>query len=960
MRVLRHAVTVFTALTTFMGAARYPAKSGMALAIAVFTAFTANAEPSLTGQTGLIYMPDARIDPDGTWRTGYSMADPYSAIWISLTAMPRLEASLRYTEIDGVPGFSDTDRAESYGNFKDKSFDAKFLLVEESRLWPAIAIGSQDIFGTEVFRANYLTLGKRIGDFDFTLGYGTDRIDGAFGGVRYRPEWMKGWALVAEYDATDFARDVGSAITGVDQRKKEIVAGVEYRKGWLGLQAGYGHDEVSVNAYVAIPLQQKDFVPDINEPEPYTKITPRPRLEQWNADPVHRRQMLQALLRQDFKNVRIATEGERLDIVLTNTRIAEMSRAVGRAARTIVLLSPIETREIRIVYTVNDFPFATYSFVDVQRLQRYFNGQIGRHELSEYVEVRYAEPGSDDIAVETTQVLEALEAERKSTFFDETEGDIYSFRAETSSLSRFKIAPRIGFYLNDPSGAFRYDTYLQATYDYDFGNRLFFNSAARVTLLQDVGDVTQPSNSSLPHVRSDIADYYDENGPKITKVMLNKYFHPDERVYARASAGIYELMYGGAGGQVLYVPQTARWAADLSVDWVRQRDFKGLFEFRDYETVTAIGALHYRMPFYGLTTTVRAGRFLAKDTGVRFEVKRRFASGFEIGAWYTFTDGNDITSPGTPSKPYYDKGIYGSIPLNTMLTRDTQAAGGFSISPWTRDVGQMVQSPGDLYDLVERPLANLNDQDGLVNFGDTNDDPRRETPRNAIQESANWDAFQYYLSNTGAALISDEALIGAALSVGAVGLAYSVDDKVDDWAKDHQDDRFNQRAGDLGRLVTVGVLGASVFAALDRDDPRLSQTAVSSLQAAAIGLGVSLAGKYAVGRARPNAGLGKSDFEPGDRKRENSSFPSDLTTVAWAAVTPYAKEYGAPWLYGVAALTNLGRVAERKHWFSDTIAGSAIGYGVGSLMWTLNREREKDDPRITVRPDAVEVAWEFK
>ena len=85
------------------------------------------AEPSITGQTGLIAMPDARIDPDGTWRTGYSFANPYTAVWTSLTALPRLEGSLRYTAIRGVPGFTDPERAGSYGDFKDKSFDAKFL-----------------------------------------------------------------------------------------------------------------------------------------------------------------------------------------------------------------------------------------------------------------------------------------------------------------------------------------------------------------------------------------------------------------------------------------------------------------------------------------------------------------------------------------------------------------------------------------------------------------------------------------------------------------------------------------------------------------------------------------------------------------------------------------------------------------------------------------------------------------
>jgi hypothetical protein len=928
------------------------------LPIAFATAMPASAEPSLTGQTGLIYMPDARLDPDGTWRTGYSLAEPYGAVWTSLTALPRLEGSLRYTEINGVPGFG-SQPGTDYGDFKDKAFDAKFLLIEEDRFWPAVVLGGQDLFGTEVFRAGYVTLGKRLGDFDFTLGYGTERIDGGFGGVRYRPQWLKGWGLVAEYDAYDYARDHGSAITGVDLREKEVVGGIEDRYGWLGLQASYGHDEAGVNAYVSIPLQQKDFVPDIKEPEPYVKITPRPRLDQWNSDPTHRRRMIQALLRQDFKNVSIATEGERINVVLTNIRISDMSRAVGRAARTIVLLAPIETREIRITYTVNDIPFATYEFTDVRRLQRYFNGQIGRQELAESVEVSYAKPGSDDVASDKDDVLAAIDEERKSKFFDDTEGDIYSFRVESSTLSRFKISPRVALYLNDPSGAFRYDAYLNAGYDHYLGKRFFFNSAARVTLLEDVSDVTQPSNSTLPHVRSDIAEYYDENGFKITKLMVNKYFHPGERVYARASAGIYELMYGGAGGQVLYHPAAQRWAADLSVDWLKQRDFQGFFGFQDYETVTALAAFHYRMPFYGLTGTVRAGRFLAKDAGVRFEVKRRFRSGFEIGAWYTFTDGDDITSPGSPSSPYYDKGIYGSIPLNTMLTRDTQATGGFSLAPWTRDVGQMVISPADLYDLMERPLANLNDQDGLVKLGDLDDDPYRPDPPNAIQESVNWDAFRYYLGNASNSIFTDEALIGTAIGIGAIGLAYAVDDDVDKWAAEHKDDRANSNAGDLGKFATLGVLGASAFAAMDRDDPRLSRTAVSSLQAAALGLGVSVATNYVVGRAKPEAGLGKGDFEYG-RSRDITSFPSDLTTVAWAAVTPYAKEYRAPWLYGIAALTNIGRVAERRHWFSDTVAGSVIGYGVGSLMWKLNREREKNQPQVAFTGESVEVSWEFK
>ena len=184
-------------------------------------------------------------------------------------------------------------------------------------------------------------------------------------------------------------------------------------------------------------------------------------------------------------------------------------------------------------------------------------------------------------------------------------------------------------------------------------------------------------------------------------------------------------MFGGVGGQVLYLPSDGRWATDLAVDWLQQRDYKGWFGFLDYSTVTAIASLNYRMA-QGVTGTLRAGRFLAKDEGVRFEFKRRFASGYEVGMWYTRTNGNDITSPGSPSSPYYDKGIFLSVPLNTLLTKDTQAIAPMSLAPWTRDVGAMVVSPLDLYRLMEKPLVlDLHDHDGLSMLGDRDDDYHR-------------------------------------------------------------------------------------------------------------------------------------------------------------------------------------------------------------------------------------------
>jgi hypothetical protein len=298
--------------------------------------------------------------------------------------------------------------------------------------------------------------------------------------------------------------------------------------------------------------------------------------------------------------------------------------------------------------------------------------------------------------------------------------------------NRFNIRPSAAVYFNDPSGAFKYAIGVQGSVDQRLASRTFFTGAVNYNIFETVTDVTQPSNSQLPHVRSDIAEYMRASPFKLTRFLVNQLYFPAERVYARASAGYYEEMFAGVGGQVLYLPSGARWGADLAVDWVKQRDHQGLgFSDYNYDTVTAIASLNYRLPL-GVTATARGGRFLAKDEGVRFEVKRRFASGYEVGMWYTVTNGNDITTPGSPGNPYHDKGIFLAVPLNTLLTKDTQAVALMSLAPWTRDVGAMVVSPLDLYRLMEKPLVlDVHEHDGLVQLGDRDDDYHRPAREDA-------------------------------------------------------------------------------------------------------------------------------------------------------------------------------------------------------------------------------------
>ncbi|HET7198829.1 MAG TPA: YjbH domain-containing protein, partial [Burkholderiales bacterium] len=907
-------------------------------------------------------MPDARFAPEGSWRTGYSNLKPYSTIWSSVTVFPWFEGSLRYTRIRNVPGFTGTpdnpNFGAGYGAYKDKAFDLKLGVLPERSWWPALALGMQDFGnGTGIFRAPFGVASKRLGEFDFTAGYGAKRIDGAFGGARWTPGAAPRWSLVAEYDAYDYKKDLGAELSGAAKYDKAAAAGVEYRGDIWGAKAFSSHGNLGVNAYVSLPLDRREWVPKVNEPAPYTRINPRPTEAQWREDPAHRSRMARALIAQDFRDVAIGYENERLEASLTNVRISSMPRAVGRAARTMLSFSPLETREIRITYNQGTLPLATYTFINVPLLQRYFNGMATRQALAEYVAIEYAKPQEANEQKDRAETLEAFEQPLpEGIVLAKNEPDIVAFRGENVAGGRLRVRPGFELYFNDPSGAFRYALAGVADYDRPIARNTFLQAQTRLTLLENISDVTQPSNSVLPHVRTDIADYKRGNRFKLTKLVVNRFYQPQQRVYARASAGVYEEMYDGAGGQALFLPGDGTWAFDVASDWVKQRDFHGWFGVRDYSVLTTIASVNYRMA-QGVTATVRAGQFLAKDKGVRGEIKRRFASGWEVGAWYTVTNGKDITSPGSPDHPYYDKGIFMAMPLDTLLTYDTQAQAGFALSPWTRDVGQMVQSPADLYRILERPVVQMHTLDGLQRFGDRDDD--YDLPK--LGADRVWPDFVF--ADMGAArreaggIDWTRSLLGAgALTLGAATL----DKRVDREAARHQDSTFVKRAVRVGNALPVAALGLSAMFAFDDSRPQLSDAGVAALEGSAYALAGSTVLKYAVGRARPNAELGASHFRASSEDRYHS-FPSRHAAVMWAAVTPYAEEYGMPWLYGVAALASAARVGSREHWLSDTVGGAALGYASGHLAWQARRDARlgKGAPRVAVGPGSVALSWDL-
>lgn len=919
--------------------------------------------PGMQGQSGYINMPSAWVEPDGTFSAGYSAESPYTSAWVSATFLPFLQVTGRYVSLANIAPFGsssvDPRYGKGYGRYKDKVLDAKLNIWQESKALPAISIGATDLLGTELFKGQYVVATKTFGasnNFEASIGYGNKRPSGLFAGARWVPMSMPHWAFVAEYDANDYNKDFRAAETGAASRKNGPSVAVEYRWGWLGAQVARNRDRFSANAYVSIPFSEREFIPKIYEPKPFdSKNAPaRVSAAEWLKDGSHGAELVQALVRQDFKNVRVVLEEGALKLTVTNNRIANMGRAVGRAARTALAFAPSGTHRIQVTYTRLEQPIATYDFLDLQRLTDYLTGLANRDAFLQTVAVRYAQP-DDKIEDDRHGLLAAVKDQDDGLAVRVgRDGETVQVLSEDREANRFKVQPKMSFFFNDPSGALRYELWAAINYDRRLGEGLYLNSDLKLTALENVSTVTQPSNSLLPHVRTDIAEYKRGGRFKLNRLLLNKYMLPEERVYARVSGGFYEEMYRGFGGQVLYLPKDSRWAADVSADALQQRGLKGWFDKRDYKTVTGFASLHYKLP-YDLTATARAGRFLAKDGGVRFEFKRRFQSGVEIGAWYTRTNGHDITNPGSPTNPYYDKGVFLSVPLNIMLPMDSQNTASVGLSPWTRDVGQMVASPGDLYDMVEQPRRDLTTYDGLGNFAERADERNLPAVNPPVRPMVNpWPEFRWRLEQAASTTPTlPQWAQGAVIAGGTLAAGALLDKPVDRFMTKHQGSSGLRAWANVGKALPVALAGASGAAVLF-GDARMENMGWISLQAIAGAAAVSVATKHVVGRARPSENLGQWSKTT---NRSDASFPSNHASVAFAAVTPFAQEYDAPWLYCLAAVGSLGRTASRQHWVTDVATGGLLGYAIGGWLWKAQRNDTKSQFALNPGPHSLGVAW---
>ena len=655
-------------------------------------------------------MPSARMHSEGTLSIHIANHKPYTRMGIIAYPFNWLEAIYQYTDISDRL-YSDVFAFSRNQTFKDKGFDLKIRILEESRYIPQIAVGFRDLAGTSLFSAEYIAASKFVKNIDFTLGMGWgtysnkkisnplgylhnrfknprtgyegdkskggelttgsffkgDKV-GIFGGLEYFSSRYKGLRLKAEYDSIDYELE-GNKPQPLDSR---INYGISYS---FNENLSFSFGKVRGNT-LQFSFNLKNNFAKKNKK---LKQTDRP------------------INIENSKVIKVATSTDDRILYLASLRYLKNEGINLRSAN-------ISENELEISYSENRFTSHAQS---VGRIINVLD-QISPEKITKFSLIKK----NRDISLNKSSIHrdDYLIAKKNHDF--ELVGSFMKYEPSFNEALTHAFKPKIPYpsffwelgadYSSHIGGA---DRFIAGSIDIKFKSELLLNKdlsfqvVSRYPVVSTFDVLTQFSDSVLPHVRTDIVSYMKEsdNSISLTRAQLNYFKQINRSLFFKFSSGILESMFAGAGTEVLYRPMYSNFAVGLEAFHVKQRAYDQKLKFLDYRTNTGHITFYFKEPRSNVLLKLSGGRYLAEDSGFTFDISRKFSSGLYMGVYATLTD----ISKEEFGEGSFDKGFYFNMPIDTFIQSYSRKRTGYGLRPLTRDGGQRIIHGFDLYGITD-------------------------------------------------------------------------------------------------------------------------------------------------------------------------------------------------------------------------------------------------------------------
>jgi len=661
------------------------------------------------GTVGLIQMPSARMHPGGTVGFTWTHADPYLRGSIMGHPFDWFEASYQYTDVNNFL-YSESPEFSGKQSYKDKSFDAKFRLIKERSLIPQVAVGFRDFGGSALFAAEYIVASKLIGNVDFTLGLGFGTISnknianplakldsrfesrdrntlsdtqggeinfgkffggkeaGLFGGVEIFLPKLNGTRLKIEYDSTNYAED-GEGYLPVSQDGKFNFSFVYPVTKNFHVKLGYIRNNTlsfgfsiagNYSSRTSSIISKTDPPPTIDNAEIYRKVVNAKEAEFLYKSSLQ-------LLRENNLYLQTANvDKNRYEITFSQSKYLNNTQALGRLTHILNEISPDVIEE--------------FSLVTINADQSMFAVDIPRAGYNLYKASKKTDALLEEVRIYKPDPKQHLEHDYRP------QPKLPSFIYKISPAIRSQIGGPDGFYFGDLSLALHSETLIKKNFN--------ILAVASVGLINNFDELKLASDSVLPHVRTDIVQYLKQSKKShITRLQANYFANPYKSIYTKISAGIFEPMFAGYGGEILYKPFGESFGIGAEIWHVKQRSFRQLFRFRNYETVTGHMNFYYREPISRVLVHLRGGRYLAEDSGFTLNVSRDFKSGLNMGVFFSLTD----ISKAEFGEGSFDKGFFFNLPIQVFFQQYSRGQTGFGLRPLTRDGAQFLVHAQNLW-----------------------------------------------------------------------------------------------------------------------------------------------------------------------------------------------------------------------------------------------------------------------
>ncbi|PIS01890.1 MAG: YjbH domain-containing protein, partial [Chlamydiae bacterium CG10_big_fil_rev_8_21_14_0_10_42_34] len=465
-------------------------------------------------QGGYFNMPSARTFDAGVIGFGMSYVPPYHIWSLGFQFFDHIETTGNYWiykgQLDGMFG------TLGFGDMADRAANLKVILLKKDDgipILPEFALGLNDFLGTRRFRSFYAVATKEFLSLNFeaTLGWGTGRIQGFYGGLAWTPfraaDWfIKNLTLLAEYDANNYKHHSEEHSKG-RVVKSRINAGLQFtlwdviRLSGSTLRGTDWAGSIALNYNLG---NSKGIFPKVKDPEPYCAPVDTQPLGVLRSRQELAQELAFAFQEQGFDLYSLYLVPEehgknRLWMKIVNVRYREEREVRRRIEHVLAALTPSNISTVTAVTEADGVPIQEYRFRVVD-LKRYAEGRLGENEFSVIApaEEVSAKPKKYDSAL--------LYQRRKATW-------ILTFR------------PWFRSFLGSSRGKFKYEAGLAFNPEGYLFDQIYYNICGTYTIKSSAFDIQSTdfvNPSEIINVRTDSILYNQSNSFHLDQAYVQK------------------------------------------------------------------------------------------------------------------------------------------------------------------------------------------------------------------------------------------------------------------------------------------------------------------------------------------------------------------------------------------------------------------------------------------------------